>query len=240
LGASLCRRKASAASGRLLTPPALELEASTQNLDVENDASVRRLAAAVLDFPHAFEIPAAIRAICLPRLTQAEKAYCRGQSVGVHESSIVFLVNDAADTLNAPAFAQVSAHQVRVLRVATIQHNPVFMGRGVLVPGAAVGESIPSYMSPSQAVHLTLFIADQKFMNDWYQYEPAEWEARYPELQAARARSATPISGSPCRAVVRSNPKGADLSVRVTRSLESMSLSSIAAFADKCLVSLGL
>jgi hypothetical protein len=221
--------------------PIRRLEASARDLNKDNEASIYRLTSEILDFPHPFEIPSAVKIMCHPRLCSAERSYARSQTLGVHENDIVALVADVATTLSAPPFALVSSRQVRVVRMKLVQDNPVFMGRGLTMANPRVGDSICPYMSPLQATHLSLIVADQKLLNEDYQHAPPEWEARYQQQEIRRTQRLRQSSGQGAfMAVGGHNARGAELSARVNERLESMSMYEITALATRCLERLGL
>jgi hypothetical protein len=157
------------------------------------------------------------------------------------------LLNDTFQFLDAPPFAQVSQHQLRVIRVRLLRDTPVFMGAGITKAHAHVGDSINPYMSPLQATHLALMTVDQKFLNENFQYEPSEWEAHYAvqrqQEQEEFERSFSQPPQAPhttARAYTKLNPKGVELSRRVTESGQRMSLTQISELAEQGISSLGL
>jgi hypothetical protein len=192
------------------------------------------LASDVLDFPHCFELPSAVKIVLKPRARNAHKAYTSGQVGGVHEQEVVLLINEAVAALDAPAFAQVNAHEVRVIRMKLVSDSPVFMGHGLTTANAKVGGSVNPYMSPLQATHLSLMIVDQKFLTDEYQYEPAEWEIVYRRREVENEQGFQ-RGGAEKSLEMRCNAKGLELSHRLNGKLESMTLGEISAFAESCM-----
>ncbi len=229
--------------------PITRLEATARLLDVQDTSSISRLARAVLDVDHSFEMPDVIKQVCVSRVLNAERLYLEGITTGLHENDVLKLLNDTFQFLNAPAFAQVSPHQLRVIRVRLLRDTPVFMGSGITKAHAHVGDSINPYMSPLQATHLSLMVVDQKFLNEDFQYEPTEWEAHYALMKKREAeryeqRFSPAVGQGPSTyrsgAFTRLNPKGAELSKRLTESTHEMSLMEISDFASQCMSTLGL
>jgi hypothetical protein len=219
--------------------PIESLERCSAAQDGNDDASVSRLVDAVLSFPHAFEIPAAARLSVAVRLHEAQKAYLLSRARGVLEDDVVSVVNDLATSLRLPAFAQVSARQVRAVRMKLVQDNPGFMGRGLLAAHALTGTSVNPYMSPAQALHLILTIADQKLLNEEYQVEPTQWEADH---QAPRPGDGAPVSpaASGFAARASASPRLAELRRSANDRLRSMTLGEISDLADRSLTKLGM
>lgn len=221
------------------------LDVSASAVDrLNTPESFRTLTQSVLDFPHSFSIPSAVKLICCARLASAELAFRNFMNPGVHEEELVSLLNDTEQTLNAPNFAKVNQHQLRVIRGRLLRDNPVFMGHGITRAYAKPGESINPYMSPLQAIHLGLMTADQKYLNEEFQYDAPEWEVRYMQrkseriarltrLSAAAAVNAQAVTSS--GAFVRTNEKGQELSARVNQTIGAMSSTEIVRLAADCL-----
>ena len=96
------------------------------------------------------------------RISTKELAYHRQLYAGVDEQLLAAEFNDVADTLDAPSFAETSYRQLRALRVQLLLQSLQFMGFGITSPGARPGDSINPYVSPLQAIHLALVMADPK------------------------------------------------------------------------------
>ena len=225
---------AAAASSAL--EPIQKLEKGEAAQRVGDEASVARLVDAVLEFPHSFEIPAEAKLTFGPGLKRAQEAYLLSLTSGVHERDVASLVNDLAISLRLPAFAQVSSRQVRVIRLKLVQDCPAFMGRAIISAG---GKSINPYMSPLQAVHLVLMIADQKLLNEEYQVEPEQWETNH---QPLRLGDGTPEPGSARHysASAGASPRGAELRRSLSEAFQSMPLYDLSDLAARCLAKLGM
>lgn len=215
--------------------PIHRLEESAAAQNAGDETSVAGLVDAVLDFPHSFEIPAAAKFICGPRLKAAQKAYLLSPTSGIHERDVVSLVNELANSLRLPAFAQVTSRQVRVIRVKLVQDSPALMGRGFMTAG---GQSVNPYMSPVQAVHLILMIADQKLLNDEYQVEPAQWETDH---EQRRMRNGPPQPALAYHyAIARGNQRGAEMRRNLNEAFKPMTPGDLSDLAARCLAKLGM
>jgi hypothetical protein len=153
---------------------ALEDAAHAVSIQPE-EASIATLTSTVLAFPHAFDLPSPLPDSVISRVSVKELAYHREMHPGVDEQLLASEFNDVADTLNAPTFAETSYKQLRALRVQLLLQTPKFIGFRITSPTAQPGDSINPYMSPLQAIHVALVMADQKLLNPDYQMEDPEW-----------------------------------------------------------------
>lgn len=162
--------------------PMLVLDEKARAADGNNPEMVRELVDSVFNQPHVFgRLSADVEATVKLRLTEAELNYRTDGRQPVSEDQVVRLVNAFSARLSMPGFARTNEHEVRNLRVKTMLSNPIFMGKGTdqREDGSPLqkGESISSLMSPLQAVHLFMVMADQKVINPNYQITPDEWDA---------------------------------------------------------------
>jgi len=219
---------ASGTSKMMLPHERIENQAALVNTN--DQQSVRALANEVFNFPRAFpRLPDAIANIVKDRLVRAETKYLRGEGPGVQEREVALLLNDLASRFGAPAYAQTSPQQVRVLRMSLLLSAPVFMGRGMTPDHAQVGDSINPTMSPLQATHLLATLIDQKLLNPDYQIPPAEWDSNHYQSSLAKMQRIQELkqSGefrSRLAATIRENPRRVEMRQVLSREISSMSL----------------
>jgi hypothetical protein len=158
----------------MATPLTVEEKAASATVDDPN--SIRALVDEVFNVRHVFpRMPSAIESNIKDRVVRGEISYREGKTKGVQEQDVVNAMNDLSDKLGGPPHSKTSLSQVRVLRMWMALSQPTLMGAGVARPGAAVGESINTAMSPVQAAHLIATFIDQKFINPDFQVTPQEW-----------------------------------------------------------------
>ncbi|HEV2416917.1 MAG TPA: hypothetical protein VGX94_03870 [Terriglobia bacterium] len=216
--------------------PVVNLEGTAQAVHLHaDDSSIAALSKAVLEFPHAVDVPAAARAACSPRISAAEKAYFNLTHPGVREDMLAAVLNDIATELGAPSFAQTSSHQLRVTRMRLLLSNPVFMGFRLTTANAKPGDSINPHMSPLQAVHLSLTMADQKMFNPDYQYEPSEWEVHYRQHRAGQLQRSLMPRTYTVRVVASTNRKSKQLVDSVNKRLAQMTSIDMVLLANRSL-----
>ena len=147
------------------------------NAKADDDASIHTLVDSVFNYPHVYpHLPTNTEAAVKDRLFRAEKDYLQKRGPGVQEQGVVDAVNMLADKISAPDYAKTSPLQVRFVRMNLALNTPAFMAKGITRPGAKIGDSINSEMSPTQAFHLMAVTIDQKFINTDFQKTPDEWD----------------------------------------------------------------
>ena len=113
------------------------------------------------------------------RVLEAERDYRNGRSEGIAEENIVQTVNELVDKFNAPDFVRTSALQVRVLRASLTRNYPSFIAQETseeeVSMEATIGDWVSPTMSPLEAVFVTAYMLEQKWLNEHYQYAPQEW-----------------------------------------------------------------
>jgi hypothetical protein len=105
--------------------PYSDLDAKAQAVDVDKPESIEALATSVLKATHGFEIPALVHKTAHPILSRAESRHLSLAIPGVHEHDLSSTLSDFFFEMGAPAFAEVTPHQVRVVRMLALQMNPV-------------------------------------------------------------------------------------------------------------------
>jgi hypothetical protein len=190
-----------------------------------------------MDLPHYLDLPNEVKELYRPRFAAAEQAHLRRQASGVHEQQLTGVINETAAALKAPTFANVTAHQIRVLRMGSVLVSPIFMGRGLTTVHAKVGDSINPFMSPLQALHLTLFTVDQKAFNPEFQVEPAEWEARHRTSVKLQPRATTKL---PVAYALDNSMRRLELETALNQSTQNMSASDGIDLADRMISQLGI
>ena len=201
-----------------------DLERRSRLLKTEDYASIDSLTRSVLSVPRYFNMPDYVLPVLSPRLSAAEQSHLRHTHPGVHEDDLADFFNNTATKVNAPKFAFTTSHQLRVLRVGALRVNPVFMGRGMTSANAKVGDSINPRMSPLQATHLVLLMADQKALNPEYQLEPDEWNARHESKKIQANKQTSPDQKDLHRAVsMRNNSKRRELTASLTAGMQNLS-----------------
>jgi hypothetical protein len=155
---------------------ATALEEAAARLSLDDYTSINTLAERVIDYPHLVRLSDDSKSFLKGALPLAEHHHLSGSISGIHEHALASTLNDVCDSLKVPTFARVTPSQLRVLRVRLLQTHPTFMGRGITMATAHVGDSINPKMSPLQAMHLSLVMSDQKIMNVSFQCEVDEWE----------------------------------------------------------------
>jgi hypothetical protein len=150
-------------------------------------------------------------------------------------------MNSLAETLRLPDYAKTTPVQIRVLRMALLTQSPHFMGRGLVREGMRTGETIGEEMSPLQAMHLFLFMVDQKILNPEYQdlaSDPAVLhQERIKEFQRIQRESAPTAKHILLR---NSNPKGVEMREAISSGFESMSMKDASDLLNETLSKLNL
>lgn len=200
------------------------IEDATHNVLMQpEEASIAALTSAILAFPHAFDLPSPLPSAVVSRLNAKELAYHRETHPGVDEQLLASEFNDVADTLNAPTFAETSYKQLRALRVQLLLQAPKFIGFRMTSPTARPGDSINPYMSPLQAIHVALVMADQKLLNPDYQMDDQEWNNTFMLRRQQRAAHSLRFPQSHVGEMRTPSPKRIELSNRVMASYAQLS-----------------
>lgn len=200
------------------------IEENARPLNIDDDASLTKLTASVLDHRHALNLSGAPKLLICGRLASAEKSYWHDSHPGVHEPDLGFFINDLVSRLRLPAFAAVNDQQIRLLRVRSLYTAPVFMGRGMTTAYSKPGDYINPRMSPLQAMHLLPITADQKLLNPDFQYEPEEWTRQYERQRLMRIRKALVRPDKPFEGFFSADVKGYALHDALNAGLESLSI----------------
>ena len=171
------------------------IEETARKVKGADEAAVRELADAVFEDIGA-SIPSLFRGSMKERLVRAELKYRSGKK-GTSEANIVRTVNRLADALQAPAYAQTSALQVRILRVELMKVYPSFIAEETDVNKKGlkkkVGDKINPDVSPLEAFYITATMLQQKMLNGDWQETPEEFQKNLHKKEFMRpARSTRP------------------------------------------------
>jgi hypothetical protein len=241
----------------------------TQNIQAENPLADlnRKAKAARLGDPTAVraltdeafntfapaEVPVFTREVMKERVARAEVDYRRGVDKGISEVKVANTINELADKFQLPDYAKVSVAMVRTARVVLMlqlpnlvaQNNPASRNHK-----KTIGSSINPSMSPVEATTLTLFVLQQKMLNEAFQVTHSEFYAgiqqrqveSWRELRAKRnGDSKTIVDQQTAPSMqVRSNTRSDELRQAVNKAVAHMSPDVLLNLADSSLDTLGL
>jgi hypothetical protein len=136
-----------------------------------DEAAVRDLAAAVVDWAVSGQLPELFSRPYKERLLRAEMSFRRGDSPGASESSIVRLIDGLAQKLDAPEYARSDEDEVHRLRLLLSYETPhmVVATPGVNDPNDPTSRTLPETLSPVEAVFVTRQLLIQKEISEAFQ-----------------------------------------------------------------------
>jgi hypothetical protein len=146
------------------------------------------LADEIFAIPHQVALQPPVLSAIKRRLVSAEVAYWQGSGPGIDEKNVVAFVNLLADRMRLPEHARTTLGQVRTMHTQLLATAPALFGRGIGCSDVQARRSIGSRLSPLQAAHLILALADQKFYNPAYEATPGEWERDGAQLRTRMGR----------------------------------------------------
>jgi hypothetical protein len=106
------------------------------------------------------------------RVARAELNYRHGMDRGIPEFKVAKTVNELALKLDVPDYARVTPAMVRAVRVGLMLEMPNFIAQddpSHKKGKRKIGSSINPFMSPLEATAITLFLLQQKAVNDAFQ-----------------------------------------------------------------------
>lgn len=137
------------------------------------------------------EVPVFTQEAMKERVVRAEVNYRKGADKGISEVKVAKTVNELADKLEIPDYAKVSPAMVRLVRVGLMLELPNFIAQdppATKKPKKKVGSSINPLMSPIEATAITMFLLQQKMLNDGFQVSHKEFFANLHEQQLQKWR----------------------------------------------------
>jgi len=190
------------------------------------------------------------------RIVRAELAYQRGEGKGIPENSVVKTINRLADQLSLPAYARVGSRLVRVARMSLMVKVPKLINqdRQAQRRGHPIGTSINPLMSPLEATAVTLFLMQQKTLNESYQVSDGEFLQNVHAKQLERWQESTrrralglPVAVDRQEGGAPSLQSGSSSHVRTEEirkamkaGLDKMPSDALVNLADSCLDDLGI
>lgn len=228
--------------GGAVFSPYHNLESRATAADVTRPETIDALAQEVLSIHHYFRIPDPVVGLLQWRLSNAETAYRNGLGPGVNEAQLLALMTSLGKKFQLPSYSQTTAYQIRHLRMSLLHQSPSFMGRGLSVKELKVGESVEPVMSPLQATHLLLVMADQKIANPDYKDPNLDIEAReqqrVQEFDELRIKRGIP-AGKPI-GVLSADPRRSEMTRLINAEAEKMSLEDSYELIAQSLTTLGI
>lgn len=202
------------------------------------------------------EVPVFTQEGMKERLVRAELNYRKGADKGISEVQVARTVNELANKLQIPDYAKVSPAMVRLARVGLMLELPHFIAQDAPAgkKRKKIGSSINPFMSPLEATSVTLFLLQQKMLNDAFQVPHKEFFAnvhekqlqKWGEWRAKKDGGAQPISDgqaqrqSDHKMRVVSNSKTDNARRAARRAAEAMSPDALLNLADSSLDTLGI
>jgi hypothetical protein len=199
------------------------------------------------------EMPSFTQEAMKDRVARAEVNYRIGADKGIPEFKVAKTVNELADKLEIPDYAKVSPAMVRIVRLGLMMELPNFIAQDP--PGdkehkKKLGSSINPFMSPLEATAVTMFLLQQKLLNEAFQVSHKEFFAnlhekqlqKWEEWRAQKNGTAQPTAeGQPAQKLrVVSNSKRDNARRAAKRAAEAMSPDALLNLADSSLDTLGI
>jgi hypothetical protein len=199
------------------------------------------------------DVPAFTQEAMKERVGRAELNYRQGVDKGISEVKVARTVNELADKFALPDYAKVSVAMVRTARVILMLQLPNLIGQDAPADKnhkKKIGSSINRSMSPLEATALTLFLLQQKTLNEAFQVSHKEFYAnlhqkqmeKWGKLRAQRdgtAQTTVDAQAGPSMQV-QSNTKTDDITRAIKRAAKGMSPDVLLNLADSSLDTLGI
>jgi len=198
------------------------------------------------------EVPPFTREAMKERVGRAELNYRQGVDKGISEVNVAKTVNELADKFALPDYAKVSVAMVRTSRIVLMLQLPSLIGQDNPAEKQhkkKIGSSINRSMSPLEATAVTLFLLQQKTLNEAFQVSHKEFFANLHQKQMEKwqalrgqrdgAAQTTDAQAGPSMQV-QSNTKTDDTSRAIKRAAEGMSPDVLLKLADSSLDTLGI
>ena len=186
------------------------------------------------------------------RVARAEVNYRQGKVKGISEVKVAKTINELAEKLALPDYAKVSVAMVRTARMGLMLELPNLMtldDRGNKRTKKKIGSSISPFMSPLEATSLTLFLLQQKSLNEDFQLSHDEFFGSVQKKQVQRWKEErdrrdgippTADSQAGPSMQVRSNAKSDEIRQALNKAATSMDPDNLLNLADKSLDTLGI
>lgn len=200
------------------------------------------------------EVPLFAQESTKERVGRAEMSYREGATKGISEVKVARTINELADKFALPEYSRVSVAMVRTTRMGLMLQLPDLIAQPD--PNARqpirmkVGSAISPFMSPLEATALTMFLLQQKTLNEDFQFSHNEFYAnlqqkqiaKWSELRAQRDSGARkPVDSQPGPLMqVRSNPKTDETMRAIKEAAAKMSSDDLLKLGDSSLDTLGI
>jgi hypothetical protein len=191
---------------------------------------IRSLTDEALNLFRISDVPPFIEEAIKERVARAEVDHRKEHKRGISEGTVAHTVNELAAKFEIPDYEKVSRAMVRASRMTLLVWLPHFVAQDTpgKKPRKKVGSAINPYMSPLEATSLTMFLIQQKIVNEDYQVSHQQFFAnqrerqlqRWNDLRAAKAagqaisEAAQPPSTH--RASIDWNPRTKEKEIRQT------------------------
>jgi hypothetical protein len=174
-----------------LPAPYAQVDEKAAVLKGADEKPIRELADAVVVWVVGDNLPSVLVSPFKEQLIQAQINYRSGRKAGIPAGNIVRVIDELAETLNAPEYARTDEDEVRDTRLAISYMMPHFIVHQPLAAGEESTGGLPytlnPTMSPLEAVYVTRFLIMQKEINESSQItreERAEVKLNVKKLRA--------------------------------------------------------
>jgi hypothetical protein len=188
------------------------------------------------------------------RVAKAELSYRQGVDKGISEVKVARTINELADKFALPDYAKVSVAMVRTTRVILMLEVPDLVGQNNPADKnnnkkKKIGSSISPFMSPLEATALTLFLLQQKTLNEAYQVSHKEFfenlnqkqMGKWGQLRAKRDGYAQSSDDPQAPSInVKSNTRTEEMDLAVKKAAAAMRPDELLNLADSSLDTLGI
>lgn len=250
-------------SAHAITPsvpkPVARVETPLNSLDRKAKAAKHGDSAAVRDLTdeavNTFalaDVPIFTQEAMKERVARAEVSYRQGRVKGISEVRVAKTINELAEKLALPEYAKVSVAMVRTARMRLMLELPNLMtldDSGYKKSKKRIGSSISPFMSPLEATSLTLFILQQKGLNEDFQLSHEEFYGNIQKKQVQRWKDERARRDGVFQAMdsqvgssmqVRSNTKTDEIRHALNKAATSMDPDNLLNLADASLDTLGI
>lgn len=236
--------------------PLARLGRKTKATKGADPSAVRDLTDEVFNTLALVEVPVFTQEAMKERVARSEVNYRLNADKGITESKVARTVNELAEKLEIPDYAKVSPAMVRFVRLGLMLELPNFIAQD---PPAdkkrkKIGSSINPFLSPLEATSVTMFLLQQKMLNEAFQVSHKEFFAnvhekqlqKWGEWRAKKDGSTPPIGNGPAdrqpdqKMRVVSNSKKDNARRAAKRAAEAMSPDALLNLADSSLDTLGI
>ncbi len=122
-------------------------------------------------------VPIGSNRVIRDRIALAHTKFMAGKGEAISETRLVSVLNNLVRRAGAPAWAKTSAEQIHLFRTMLKPVIPSLIGAGVAAPTGPIRArwTLPSSMSPAEAVFVAWYLARGKAIDPDYQRTPEEW-----------------------------------------------------------------